>query len=135
LREKQDELDRLNVKVVVVTFEKDFLARRYAEATLLPWPILIDTTRDVYRGYGMLKASCWDVWGIKTWLAYFRELLKGKIPLKSEGDLYQRGGDVIIDPGGIIRLHHVGRGPADRPTVRQIMQVIDPGSVHTPLKH
>lgn len=135
MRERQDDFDRLNVKVVVVTFEKDFLARRYAEDTLLQWPILIDTTRDVYRAYGMLKASWWDVWGVKTWLAYIRELLKGKKPLKSGGDLYQRGGDVIVDPGGIVRLHHVGRGPADRPTVGQIMQVIDQGSAHAPMKN
>ena len=78
----------------------------------------------------MLKASYWDVWGIKTWLVYSRELLKGNKPLKSEGDLYQRGGDVIIDPGGIIGLHHVGQGPADRPTVTQIVHAIDQSSVH-----
>jgi hypothetical protein len=35
LRDKEDELDRLNVKVVVVTFENDFLARRYVEDTAL----------------------------------------------------------------------------------------------------
>ena len=24
----------------------------------------------------------------------------------------QRGGDVLIDPNGIVCMHHVGRGPA-----------------------
>jgi alkyl hydroperoxide reductase subunit AhpC len=126
LRDKEVELVRRNVKVVVVTFENDFLARCYVEDTALAWPILIDTTREVYKGYGMFSASFWDVWGIKTWLVYFKELLKGVKPQKSEGDIYQRGGDVLVDPGGIVRLHHIGRGPADRPSVEQILRVISP---------
>ena len=112
------------MKVVVVTFENDFLARCYVEDTVLKWPILIDTTRGLYKSYGMRTASYWDVWGGKTWLAYFSELLKGNKPMKSKGDIYQRGGDVIIDPEGIVRLHHIGQGPADRPSVEQILSVV-----------
>ena len=113
--------------MVVVTFENDFLARSYVEDTALTWPILIDGTREVYKGYGMLSASFWDIWGIKTWQVYFKELLKGNKPKKSAGDIYQRGGDVLIDPNGVVRLHHIGEGPADRPSVEQILKVINAG--------
>ena len=41
------------------------------------------------------------------------------------GDVRQLGGDVLIDPQGVIRLHHVGRGPADRPAVARLLNVID----------
>lgn len=83
-----------------------------------------DTTRGVYKDYGMLTAPFWDVWGIKTWRVYFKELLKGIKPKKSEGDIYQRGGDVLIEAEGIVRLHHIGEGPADRPSVEKILRVI-----------
>jgi len=73
----------------------------------------------------MLNASFMDVWGPKTWLAYFRELLKGNLPARSAGDVSQRGGDVLIDPKGLIRLHHVGTGPADRPSVEKILGIIE----------
>jgi alkyl hydroperoxide reductase subunit AhpC len=127
LRDKENELNRLNLKVVVVTFENDFLAHCYVEDTALTWPILIDATREVYKGYGMLTASFWDIWGFKTWRVYFRELLKGNKPKKSDGDIYQRGGDVLIDPAGVVQLHHIGEGPADRPSVENILKVIDAG--------
>lgn len=127
MRDKEDELNGLNVNVVVVTFENDFLARCYVEDTALVWPILIDTTREVYKGYGMLAASFWDVWGLKTWRVYFKEMLKGNTPKKSDGDVYQRGGDVLVDPEGIVRLHHIGEGPADRPSVEHILKVINAG--------
>ena len=124
MREQEDEFNRRNVSIAVVTFENDFFARQYVEETRLTWPLLIDAGRDVYRGYGMLAASFWDVWGPKSWWVYLRALSKGETLHKSEGDIYQRGGDVLIDPAGIVRLHHVGSGPADRPAVESILRTI-----------
>lgn len=108
----------------MVTFEDDFLARSYAEDTSLPWPLLVDGTRELYRAYGMLAASFLDIWGPKTLWAYLKEILKGKGLKGSEGDIFQRGGDVLIDPEGIVSLHHIGAGPADRPTVESLLKRI-----------
>jgi hypothetical protein len=124
LRDHEEELNALNVKIVVVTFENDYFARLYVQDTALTWPLLIDESRETFRKYGMLAASFWDIWGPKTWMVYLREIRKGKKLVKSEGDIYQRGGDVLIDPDGIVQLHHVGEGPADRPDVESILQAI-----------
>lgn len=125
LRDYEEELRKQNVKIVVVTFEAKLLARIYIEETSLVWPIIIDETRELYRSYGMLFASFWDIWGPKTWLAYLKEIIKGHKIKKSEGDFMQRGGDVLIDPNGIVQMHHVGKGPADRPSVKMILQIIN----------
>lgn len=112
------------VAVAVVTFENDFFARSYVEETALPWPLLVDGQRETYTNYGMLSASFWDVWGPKTWWAYLKYLAKGHKLKTSGGDIFQRGGDVLIDPEGIVRLHHVGAGPADRPAIETILHKI-----------
>lgn len=109
----------------MVTFENDYFARQYVAETGLPWPLLIDTDRELYRGYGMLEASFLDIWGPASWQAYAGAMLKGQLPKPAHGDIYQRGGDVLIDPKGIVRLHHVGSGPADRPAIASIMQRLD----------
>ena len=101
------------------------MAQQYIKETGITWPILVDDKKELYSGYGMLNASFWDIWGPKTWLVYFREILKGRMPKKSSGDISQRGGDVLIDSNGIVRLHHVGEGPADRPSFESIVQVIE----------
>ena len=113
------------MSIVAVTFEDDLSSGAYVRETSLPWPLIIDESRELYRSYGMLSASFWDVWGPKTWLAYLREFMRGRKPVKSEGDIMQRGGDVLIDPSGIVRMHHVGRGPADRPRVERILELIE----------
>ena len=114
------------MKIAVVTFENDFLARRYAAETSLPWPLLVDDTRETYRNYGMLSASFRDIWGPKTWWAYLKLAMGGSRLRKSEGDIYQRGGDVLVDPDGIVSLHHVGVGPADRPSIETILNKVHP---------
>jgi hypothetical protein len=125
LREYEKKFMRANMKIAVVTFENDFFARSYAEETSLAWPLLVDDTRETYRKYGMLSASFWDIWGPKTWWAYLKEFIKGEKLRKSEGDVFQRGGDVLIDPNGIVVLHHIGVGPADRPAVESILEMVD----------
>jgi alkyl hydroperoxide reductase subunit AhpC len=124
LREQEEAFEQKGATVAVVTFEHDFFARQYVAETGLAWPLLVDDSRGTYRSYGMLAASFWDVWGPATWRVYIKALLRGEKLQHSEGDIYQRGGDVLIDPDGIVRLHHVGEGPADRPTVAAILQKI-----------
>lgn len=124
LREHEAKLTELGVAVAVVTFEVGFLARQYVEDSGLTWPLLVDEKRELYRGYGMLAASFWDIWGPKTWWAYLKAVLRGQKLRKSEGDISQRGGDVLIDPAGMVRLHHVGEGPAERPLVAQLLDAI-----------
>ena len=125
MRDHEEEFGKRNVKIVVVTFEADFLARSYVEDTSLNWPLLVDDTRETYRNYGMFSASFWDVWGPKTWWALLKEIVKGKKLIKSEGDIYQRGGDVLIGPDGTVYLHQIGVGPGDRPTVEALLDKID----------
>jgi hypothetical protein len=124
LRERRDKLSAKKVKVVVITFEAGFLARQYINETNIEWPILVDEKREIYRAYGMLDAGFWDIWGPGTWRVYLKEILRGQLPKKSTGDIRQRGGDVLIDPQGIVRLHHVGLGPADRPEPETILQAV-----------
>ena len=104
----------MQIKVIVLTFEpQQSVAFQAAEAAGFPY--YVDEERQLYRHYGILKAGFWDLWGPRTWLIYLRLLLKGRKILKSRGDIEQRGGDVLIDPRGMVRYHHIGTGPADRP--------------------
>jgi hypothetical protein len=128
LRQQADEIERLNLQVLVVTFERDFLVAAYLRETGTPWPILIDRSRELYAAYGMERGRVRDVLGFRSWWAYFRLLLKGRKLHRSEGDIFQLGGDVLIDPGGVVRLYHVGKGPADRPDVSQLLACVRRGT-------
>ncbi len=113
-----------DVAIAVVTFEADAIAQAYVRDNQLPWPVLVDPNRGLYQAYGMDRASARDIWSPRTWLAYARLMRKGHKRRAATDDVRQRGGDVLIDPAGIVRIHHVGAGPADRPTVNELIAAL-----------
>ncbi len=128
LQQAREALDRLGVQTLVVTFEGREAAREYLEETGMPWPLLVDTERWLYRAYNMHAARLRHLWGFATMRAYGREALRGRFPRIPRADTAQQGGNVLIDPAGVVRLHHVGRGPADRPTVASVLAVFMTGT-------
>ena len=121
MQQAREELDRLEVQTLVVTFEGPDEAREYLDETGLIWPLLVDTDRQLYRAYDMHKAKLRHLWGFATMRAYGREALQGRLPRLPRADTVQQGGNVLIDPAGVVRFHHVGSGPADRPTVERVV--------------
>lgn len=124
LQQQKSDLDSLGVAVVVVTFESSAIAQNYAREIAFPWPIVRDETRELYRAYDMDRGSNWAVYGPQSWWGYIKLLLSGRKLRLPTDDVHQLGGDVLIDPAGIVRVHHVGRTPIDRPTVESLLSVV-----------
>ena len=110
-----------------MTFEDAAAARAYVAETGLRWPLLVDADRRLYRAYGMRKARLRHLWGAATFRAYWREARQGRFPRLPRADTRQQGGDVLIDPAGLVTFHHIGRGPADRPLVETLLTVPSAG--------
>ena len=127
MRQREDELDELGVTAVVVTFQSGYFERAYVEETGLKWPLLVDETRSLYRAYGMERGRFWDIFGPRSLAAYMKLVLRGRRPRAAAGDPRQLGGDVLVDRSGVVRLHHVGSGPADRPGVDAMLDVVRGG--------
>ena len=112
------------MKVLVTTFEAGPLALAYVKEADMHWPLLIDESRAQYAAYGMHRGRWQDILGWSSWWAYAKLLFRGRRLRRSSGDLQQLGGDVLIDPTGIVCLHHVGTGPADRPSISSLLEVV-----------
>ena len=97
------------------------MAMAYVQDTQLPWPLLVDRERTLYHAYGMERGRWWDIYGPASSWAYLKLFARGRRPRLPGSDVHQLGGDVLIDPAGIVRLHHVGSGPADRPPVATLL--------------
>jgi peroxiredoxin len=128
LWQQEKQLEQVNIKVIVITFEPlNSVAFPVSDAELR-FPYYVDEKRELYRYYGILNAGFWDLWGPRTWLTYLSLLLKGRKILHSQSDIHQRGGDVLIDPNGIVHYHHIGTGPGDRPDPVLILKQIEHSS-------
>jgi alkyl hydroperoxide reductase subunit AhpC len=124
LRRYETEFARLDVRVKLVTFDANFLAQAYVRQTQLRWPLLVDQSREIYEAYGMLRASPWQLYNPLSILKYLGLVIRGVLPGRPGEDFHQLGGDVLIDPGGIVRVHFRSASPHDRPPVKKILQIV-----------
>jgi hypothetical protein len=124
LWQQKSEFEALGVRVVVVTFEAGPLALAYVQNADMQWPLLIDESRALYAAYGMRRGRWQDIFGWSSLWIYAKLLFRGRRLRRRSGDVYQLGGDVLVDPSGLVRLRHVGIGPADRPAVSALLKFI-----------
>ena len=125
LRQHESELEEQDVQVKVVTFDADFMALAYLRETNLKWPILLDSQQSVYADYGFQRASWWALYNPLSIWGYLKLVFRGTFPGQPGSDWQQLGGDVVIDPAGNIRLHHISSNPHDRPSIESLL----PGSI------
>ena len=109
---------------MAVTFQSREVAAKYVERTGWPWPMLVDPERELYSAYSMKRGSVWAILGPASWWGYLKLILRGRRVRSPAGDVYQLGGDVLIDPSGTVRLHHVTQIPVDRPDVASMLELI-----------
>ena len=122
MQQADPRLGALGIRVLVVTFEDPGAADAYREETGVHWPILIDDSRELYDAYGLGRARLHHLIGPTTLVAYAKEALLGQFPSWPVADTTQQGGDVLIDPAGIVRFHHVGAGSGYRPDLEQMLE-------------
>jgi len=119
----EDEINRLNAQVLIISFGTPELAQAWLEETCAPFTMLLDPERVVYRAYGMGR-SWLRSWNVNTLWLYVRLLLSGRRWRGIQGDSAQLGGDFIVDANGIVRLAYSSRDPTDRPEVTHLLGIL-----------
>ncbi len=125
LQQRREEFARLGIEIYVVTFDEVERAREYVEKNRLGWPLLLDPVRAVYQGFGMGRANWWTLMGPSSMWKYIVMWLKGGKPQKVGSDVHQLGGDVLIDPAGVLRLNYVSKTPHDRPSIQSLIDLVE----------
>jgi peroxiredoxin len=123
LCQKQEELERLNTEVLVISFGQQEEARDWSREVCLAFQLLLDPERKVYRSYN-LRRSWLSSWNLKTLGFYIKALLGGTEWRGIHGDSAQLGGDFIIARDGTFLLKHPSQEATDRPGVSEILKIL-----------
>jgi hypothetical protein len=112
--------------VVVVAFAKpESLAAYQRRQRLDHVLVLSDPDRKAYEAFGFGRGSVVRVWlDPRVWARYLKLVLRGRRPEPAHEDTLQLGGDAISDSEGRIAWVYRGRGPEDRPSIRQLGQAL-----------
>ncbi len=111
--------------MVVIGFEETKRQRSYCrQLKLEDWLCLMDEPRAVYRAYGLGRLPWWRTFTLASAWGYLKFWRQGKAMPRPRADIYQAGGDFVVDPQGRLALVHPGRDPHDRPTVDDIIATL-----------
>ncbi len=99
---------------------------RYQEHHQWHFPILADPERTGYHAFGLERLSWHRVFSPATLKLYLKLFRKGLVRQDyGENDVYQAGGDFLIDRNGTILFAHRSEEPADRPSISTLLKAID----------
>jgi len=88
--------------------------------------MLADPERKAYEAFALKRLSWFQVFSPAALMLYLKLLRSGMKQAGYEGDdIYQSGGDFLIDRKGNILFAHRSQDPADRPAVARLIMAID----------
>ena len=123
---QKSEFDRRGTRIVIVSFREASRLREYQERRRWPFPVLADPDRKVYRTFGLPKFKLCRVFSPSTIKLYRQLIRRGLKREQYDGaDIFQSGGDFLLNRDGKILYAHRSKDPADRPTVSTLLQWID----------
>ena len=120
------EFDRRGVAIVAVSFAEPPQLVHYQERHRWPFTILADPQRIAYRAFTLTRLSWFRVFSPATLKLYWTLRRKGmKQDAYAGDDIYQAGGDFLLDREGTILFAHRSQDPADRPAAWKLLAEVD----------
>lgn len=125
MRRRYGEVQATDTDVVAISFEPEDRLAQLARQLQLPFVVLSDSERQTYRKYGLARVTWTQAFSPGTVWTYIKLLVRGRRYQFRRSDLRQMGGDFIIDGHGIVRFEHRTQAPHDRPSVEQLLEVLE----------
>jgi hypothetical protein len=120
---ERDRIVRLGAEVLLVAYdEPSLLATKLLFEIKVPFELVLDRTKETYRRWGMGRTNIFrSVLAPALVYRYLKLLLKGERFLGVAPDMYQLGGDFVIDQSGRIVFAHRMRHNGDRVEVSSLL--------------
>ncbi|KAG7509425.1 hypothetical protein JOB18_043614 [Solea senegalensis] len=128
LEASKADLEARSLRVLMVAFGKKEGAELWLQQTGCTFDMLLDPQRKVFRKFGLVSSYA-KVMKFDFLLHYSEYKTVGidfpDIPTHLQEDLYQMGGNFLLDEAGQVLLSHPSKTPLDRPSVRTILDAVD----------
>lgn len=109
MRDTHDGIQSLGAQAIGVGMGSVDTARSLVGSMRLPYPLLVDAERELYRALDVPRAGLYGLLGPPVWIAAFGALRRGFRQTGVESDPRQLGGTFIVDARGEIRARRPAR--------------------------
>ncbi len=110
--------------IVVVTFAEPDRLAAYRTHLHLPFPVLSDIDRRLYRLAGAERGTLRQVWSVATLRMYGTLIRSGRRLHRPTEDIRQLGADIVVDSSGIVRYIALPASPDQRPSISHLIDAL-----------
>jgi hypothetical protein len=119
----RDQLDQFRDATVVVAAPERLAA--YRSHLAIPFAIVTDIDRRLYRLLGAERGSNRQIWSLGTLRMYARLVLRGRRIRRPTEDMHQLGADAVFGRDGRLRYLSLPATPDARPPVSDLIAALD----------
>jgi peroxiredoxin len=126
VRRHYDALRAAGAEVLVITQARPELLAAFLREEALPFPVVTDPTRRAYEAFGLGRTSWSAMLRPGVLLGYLRLIFRGWRPRRwTEGeDVWQLGGDFVLDGEGRVAYAYRSAESTDRPAVGELIEAV-----------
>lgn len=131
IRDQYRSFQDINATVVAITFSSPPEALKLVQELKLPFPLLSDSQKEAYKIFELGSAQLKDFLSPQVLWKFMGRILTGWMPSLgySKDDLFQLGGDFVVDGRGDVVYAFKSSSPADRPTIQFLLEQLQKGQV------
>ncbi len=124
MRGRYDEFAAKGANVAAIGMGVPEMAADFRDKQQVPFPLLVDHTKETYRALEMRRGTLWDVVGPKVWLRFAKGIVGGHGVDTPKQDPLQMGGVMVLDRGGNIRYSFLASAASDNPPVDEVLAAL-----------
>jgi len=124
IRDQYQSFKDINATVVAITFSSPVEALKLSQELKLPFPLVSDSQKEVYKIFELGAARLKDFLSPKVLWKFMGRIITGWLPSMgySKDDLFQLGGDFVVDTKGDVVYAFKSSSPAERPTIPFLLE-------------
>jgi hypothetical protein len=122
LRDRHEDFERVAANLLAIGMGIPEMAAHFRDTQEIPFPLLVDHTKETYRALEIGRGSWMDVAGPKVWARSAKSILSGKGQGVPKQDPLQLGGAIVVEAGGRVRYLHRAKTSSDNPKPEELLE-------------
>lgn len=120
------DIKTLGAEVLVVSFTAPKLIAAFLAEIPQPFPVVTDPERKAYLAFSIGKTNLRGFLRPGVIWHYLKLIFRGWMPKgpAENADVWQLGGDFVIDPAGRLRYAYPSKDSTDRPSNEELLKAL-----------
>ena len=125
MRDRYQDFEAAGAAVIVIGMGAIKRASKFRDELDIPFPLLVDRTRETYRLLELKRGNWNEVAGPKVWARGLRSIVGGNSQtVRPTEDPLQLGGAAVILPGGHLAYVHRAKSSSDNVPIDELLAAL-----------